>query len=83
MNLEALFAGAGGVVLGSLLTVWLQSKLTHEFQQKLLDQQLAAQDRSQNEFLGFLNKAGLSFDQRLQYMQKILDRMADIIHSKP
>ncbi len=49
MSHEIFWSGAGAVVLGALLTVWL----TYRFQKQLLDQQLAFQKKLHEESLGF------------------------------
>lgn len=43
MTYDVFFAGAGAVVLGTLLGSWLTCRLTYSFQKRLLDQQLEFQ----------------------------------------
>jgi len=40
MNYEVFFAGVGGTVLGALIGAWISSRLTFDFQKRLLQQQL-------------------------------------------
>jgi len=40
MTHEIFFAGVGGTALGALIGAYISAKLTYEFQQKLLNQQL-------------------------------------------
>jgi hypothetical protein len=48
MTYESFFAGVGAVTFGALLGSWVSCRLTYEFQQKLLKQQLDFQ-REQSE----------------------------------
>jgi len=56
MSYEAFFAGVGGIVLGALLGSWLTAKFTFDFQKRLLDQQLAAEEKAHRELLVWLEK---------------------------
>ncbi len=64
MTYEAFFAGVGGIVLGTLIGAWVSCRLTYCFQQRLLqqqldfqkgllEQQLAAGQKSHEEWLKF------------------------------
>jgi hypothetical protein len=55
MPYEIFFAGVGGTVLGTLIGAYISTKLTYDFQKKLLKQQLDFQ-KQQSEADAILRK---------------------------
>ena len=76
MNYTILFSGAGAIILGGVITVCL----TYWFQQKLLNQQLAFQEKSHKEFLLFLQNISDAFDAQLCKIGTILEKIREEIH---
>ena len=82
MSIEAFLSGFGGVIVGTLLGSYLTSKLTYDFNKRLMDTQLEALKKSHEENMRFLKDAHADFIQQFNNISSSITHAILDIKSK-